>query len=185
MKWNLIVIEWIDAAGKTTLAQSLSSHLGARYYKTPGGKTQSERDAYDDPSVSVAERFDFYFSACRDDIHIINDILHDWQDVVCDRLLTSTLVHHLSLDPLLDVSKARELDRSLSKTQILLIATRDEVNKRLSHRPHRTRFEEDDDGFMKSQELFLWEKHDQVIATNIYDQAQTLGLSLEFLTRRK
>lgn len=54
-KNKVIVIEWIDAVGKTTIAKALSIKRSAIYYKTPWNVTK-EKEFYDREDVSIKKK---------------------------------------------------------------------------------------------------------------------------------
>lgn len=142
-RWKLIVIEGVDATGKTTLAKNLARLRNGVYYKTPWNVSPEIRQYYDLPSVSPLERFQFYLNACKDDIHCILEIQNSGKDVICDRLLDSTIISHKILDPSIDTKSAEIINNSLQKIQILLIAPLEIIQQRLRDRGQVTRFEAD------------------------------------------
>ena len=95
------------------------------------------------PSVSPLERFQFYLNACKDDIHCILEIQNSGKDVICDRLLDSTIISHKILDPSIGTKSAEIINNSLQKIQILLIAPLKIIQQRLRDRGQVTRFEAD------------------------------------------
>ena len=182
MTWRLIVIEGVDAVWKTTLAKWLAQSLNGVYYKTPGTRTSREREVYDREGVSVEERFRCYLDACREDIARIMDIKSGWKDVVCDRLLSSTIAHHQSMDDSLDTRDAEDLDMSIPKTQILLQTSRDVIIKRLSERWPLTRFEQNVVLFIRTQARFLKRANDLIIQTDLHNVEETLRMSHQFIS---
>lgn len=182
MTWRLIVIEWVDAVWKTTLAKGLVTSLNAIYYKTPGTRTSQQREIYDQEWISTTERFRFYLEACREDLIKIMEIQAGWRDVVCDRLLASTIAHHQSMDSLLDINDAEDLELTTPKTQILLQASRDIIIKRLSERWALTRFEKDVSLFVCTQASFLKRANNLVIQTDLHNIEETLQISLQYLS---
>ena len=52
-KNKVIVIEWIDVVGKTTIAKALSIKRSAIYYKMPWNVTIKEKEFYDREDVSI------------------------------------------------------------------------------------------------------------------------------------
>ena len=154
-RWKLIVIEGVDATGKTTLAKNLARLRNGVYYKTPWNVSPEIRQYYDLPSVSPLERFHFYLNACKDDIHHILEIQNSGKDVVCDRLLDSTIISHKILDPCIDTKSAEIINSSLQKIQILLIAPLEIIQQRLRDRGQITRFEGDICFLDKMQNTFL------------------------------
>ena len=183
MTWRLIVIEGVDAVWKTTLAKGLAQSLDGIYYKTPGTRTPEQRKIYDRVWIPVVERFMFYLEACREDITRIKDIQSNWKDVVCDRLLASTILHQQAMDESLDVIDAEVLDRELSKTQILLIANREVIIQRLRWRDYVTQFENDSELFEKTQQKFIHRGYDLCISTTQYGIEQTLQIARSFLNK--
>lgn len=182
MTWRLIVIEGVDAVWKTTLAKWLSSVWSAKYHKSPACRTQEQRSFYDRPHISPKERFDFYLGANREDISKILELVHGGMDVICDRFISSTIVHHLSMDPSIDISEAEELDKWIPKIQILLQASRESIMQRLSERWTVTRFEQDVTLFVSTQARFLKRANDLIIQTDSHNIAETLKIAQQFLS---
>ena len=182
MAWRLIVVEWVDAVWKTTLAKGLSNLRNAIYHKSPACRTQEQRSFYDRPDVSPKERFDFYLKANREDISRILELVEEGEDVVCDRLVSSTIVHHLSMDPFIDVHEAEELHYAIPKTQILLQASREVIMRRLSERWTVTRFEQDSSLFLQAQEGFLNQWNNLIIQTDLHNVDETLQMAHKFLS---
>lgn len=179
--WKLIIIEWVDAVGKTTLAKNLANFRNWIYYKTPGNMDYSEREKYDLPSVSIIERFNFYLESCKKDIEKILEIQNSGKDVICDRLLDSTIVSHKIMDKTIDTKSAEIISNSINKIQILLIAPIETIQERLSKREKLTRFEKDEKFIIKMQNEFLKRENDFVISTDKFDEKQTLELVNKFL----
>lgn len=82
-------------------------------------------------------------NACKDDINCILEIQNSGKDVICDRLLDSTIISHKILDPSIDTKSAEIINNSLQKIQILLIAPLEIIQQRLRDRGQVTRFEAD------------------------------------------
>ncbi|MFZ4462017.1 MAG: hypothetical protein ACOYN2_06005 [Patescibacteria group bacterium] len=129
----------------------------------------------------MTERFHFYLEACREDIAQILEIAKNGTDVICDRLVTSTSVHHQSMDEQLDVSEAEALDKEIPKVQILLKATRNTIITRLSQRGNLSRFEQDANLFVKTQNRFLLRRNDLIISTDECNVEQALRAASSFL----
>lgn len=183
MTWRLIVIEGVDAVWKTTLAKWLSSLRRAIYHKSPVCRTPEQRSSYDRPNISPRERFGFYLEANREDISRILELVHGGTDVICDRFISSTIVHHLSMDPSIDVDEAEALDNSIPKTQILLQASRESILQRLSERWTLTRFEQDVTLFVRTQARFLKRANDLIIPTDSHNVDETLQIAQHFLSK--
>lgn len=130
----------------------------------------------------MVDRFRFYLNCCKDDIEAIVGMVSDGEEVICDRFLASTITHHKNMDPNLDVSEALKLDDTVDRVQILLTATQDELQRRLSQRSHLTRFEKDADLFMSTQNEFLRLKNDLVIDTCEYNAEAALRVADDYLT---
>ena len=54
-------------------------------------------------------------NAYKDDIHCILEIQNSGKDVICDRLLDSTIISHKILDPSIDTKSAEIINNSLQK----------------------------------------------------------------------
>ena len=76
-------------------------------------------------------------------INCILEIQNSGKDVICDRLLDSTIISHKILDPSIDTKSAEIINNSLQKIQILLIAPLEIIQQRLRDRGQVTRFEAD------------------------------------------
>jgi thymidylate kinase len=74
----------------------------------------------------------------------IVEILENKQEVVCDRLLASTIAGHKTMYPLLDTSVAERLLQETGGIKILLTASWDTIKERLQTRETITRFEKDE-----------------------------------------
>ncbi len=169
-KNKVIVIEWIDAVGKTTIAKALSIKRSAIYYKTPWNVTIKEKEFYDREDVSIKKRFNFYLNWCKEDINIILGLQDStWKEIICDRFITSTICHHSVIDKDLDVREANILDNSFKRIQILLIADKYTIKERLGQRKILTKFEKKEDLYMKIQDKFLTFKNDCIINTSNED----------------
>jgi dTMP kinase len=94
----LITIEGIDGAGKSTLAQALAEHLGARLLREPGGVELSERirDLVKDPALRVDPRAEaLLYAAARAQLvaERLNPLLGEGNIVVLDRFIDSSLAY--------------------------------------------------------------------------------------------
>lgn len=183
--WKLIVIEGIDATGKTTLAQSLSEHCNGVYYKTPWWVSLEERSKYDSISITPTERYNFYLNACKKDILKILELQEAGKNVFCDRLLDSTIISHKILDPSIDTQCAEVLSKSIQKTQILLIAPIDIILTRIAERKNITRFEKDVSFLRKMQNHFLERQNDLVIDVWNMSKYDVLHKTYQYLTQNE
>lgn len=183
--WKLIVIEGIDATGKTTLAQSLSEHCNGVYYKTPWWVSLEERSKYDSISITPTERYNFYLNARKKDILKILELQEAGKNVFCDRLLDSTIISHKILDPSIDTQCAEVLSKSIQKTQILLIAPIDIILTRIAERKNITRFEKDVSFLRKMQNHFLERQNDLVIDVWNMSKYDVLHKTYQYLTQNK
>ena len=169
-KNKVIVIEWIDAVGKTTIAKALSIKRSAIYYKAPWNVTIKEKEFYDREDVSIKKRFNFYLNWCKEDINIILGLQDStWKEIICDRFITSTICYHSVIDKDLDVREANILDNSFKRIQILPIADKYTIKERLGQRKILTKFEKKEDLYMKTQDKFLTFKNDCIINTSNED----------------
>ena len=91
-----VCIEGLDATGKTSVSQALAPHLGAYYYKSPGGPYAEARRIVDEV-VDPITRYFFYRAAVQYDSNIIRGLLQNGS-VVCDRYIYSTIVCHAAMD---------------------------------------------------------------------------------------
>lgn len=154
MKPAIIVVEWVDAVGKTTLAKELAIKLWWEYQKSPIYRTSAEREYYDTPWISVQERFDFYLEASRDDINYVQWVCRQWSMAIMDRGITSTIIHHLLMEPTINLREAHEINKWFDRIQILLHANPNIIQNRLWARKNKTRFEEDLDLILRTQAKF-------------------------------
>lgn len=180
-KWKLIIIERVDAVGKTTFAKNLSNFRNLIYYKTPGNMDYLEGEKYDLPSVSTIERFNFYWESCKKDIEKILQIQNSGKDVICDRLLDSTIISHKILDAKINTKSAEIIANSIEKIQILLIAPIETIQERFSKREKLTRFEKNEKFIIEMQNEFLKRENDFVISTDKFDEKQTWEWVNKFL----
>lgn len=178
---RLITIDGIDATGKTTLAINLSERISGIYYKTPGKTSKKERKYFDLPHISVQERFNFYSGTLQEDILEISKFLKTWKNVVCDRFISSTIVHHKAMDENIDIGEIENINEYPWLIQILLIATKETVLDRLWKREELTRFEKDEDLMIKSQEVYMQRPFDLIINTTQSSVKQTLSKTLVLL----
>ena len=82
---KFLVIEGVDGAGKTSIAQALVKSVGVRYFKTPGEHYGGIRK-YVDESASPAAKFFYYISSVLNASDQISKALQT-SHVVCDRYL--------------------------------------------------------------------------------------------------
>lgn len=184
METPLIIIEWIDGVGKTTLAKWLAQKIGGEYYKTPGCRTSEERALFDRVWISVLDRFNFYLEACREDLQRIDKMRKEWKIIFCDRFVGSTVVHHQAMKPDINIESAEKLEKNIrKKVEILLVAQRESIIQRLSDRQSQTQFEADENLFIRTQKRFIERGADLIIDTTNLDTDETLMRALNFLQK--
>lgn len=88
-----IVIEGIDASGKTTVSKFLSKKINAIWYSTPPGKFKKKREGVD-RVASPENHYRFYLAGINRASYEINNMLLFGNMVVCDRYWLSTYVYH-------------------------------------------------------------------------------------------
>lgn len=177
---RLITIDGIDATGKTTLALNLSERIWWVYFKSPWKKSKEERAYFDQPHISVQERYNFYVNANKEDILEISEVLKTGTHVVCDRFIASTIAHHLAMDETIDFKDVENINKPYWSVQVLLIATKQIILARLSERGELTRFEKDETLMMKSQQIYMQRTFDLTIdtTTSSIEETQNRVLSL-------
>ncbi len=94
MVYPFVVIEGIDGAGKTTIAQFLSHLIGAAYVKTPVGAVKWNRNYID--KLDPLPRFLYYVADLAEASQLITENLLR-QPVVCDRYHLSTILNHQAM----------------------------------------------------------------------------------------
>ncbi|PIN89446.1 hypothetical protein COU60_03560 [Candidatus Pacearchaeota archaeon CG10_big_fil_rev_8_21_14_0_10_34_76] len=87
-----LVLEGVDAAGKTTVGNRLAQIMPARYFKTPGDEFASMREYIDDHAPPPSKLL-FYLSSVVDVSARIGSALEN-SPAICDRYIWSTLVPH-------------------------------------------------------------------------------------------
>jgi thymidylate kinase len=88
-----IVLEGIDACGKTTVTKLLAEDLGGVVYKTPPEKYRLLRKEID-RKPGTYEHYAFYKEAVMHAEFEIRQCLSEGKIVVCDRYWLSTIVYH-------------------------------------------------------------------------------------------
>ncbi len=88
-----IVLEGIDACGKTTVAGLLAEELNGVVYKTPPEKYRLLRKSVD-AKPGTYEHYNFYKEAVIEAELEIRQLLASGQNVICDRYWLSTIVYH-------------------------------------------------------------------------------------------
>lgn len=126
-----IVLEGIDGAGKTTLADILAKELGFESYATPPASFRLRRDQVD-RFGSPEEKFQFFLEGVEVASNEIWDMLAQGRSVICDRYWMTTLVYH----QILGVKVADEdfVNLLVPDLTILLLVSADEQMRRLSAR---------------------------------------------------
>jgi hypothetical protein len=102
---------------------------------------------------------------------------------VRDRFITSTIIHHQSMDPSINFRGTHDFDKNFTRIQILLIASASSIIDRLSKREYVSRFEVDIELFMKTQELLKKEHNDLIIDTDSNDIQSTLLVAREHVLK--
>lgn len=177
---NFITVDWIDASWKTTLAKNLSRNDSYKYIKSPLNRSKEEREKMDMPNISTQERYDFYMRSNIEDQEYIRELLLSWLSVVSDRYIESTIVHHLCLDPNINLHSLNLLNLEIN-TKILLIVWRKDLINRLSIRKCTTRFEENIDHMMEVQDLYISRNFDLVIDTSKKSILEVLNIAKEII----
>lgn len=172
--WKIISIDWVDAAGKTTLAKGISDKNIWVYYKTPGSVSVEEKKYFDSELITPQERYDFYFRELCKDMKKIQQYLIEWENVICDRFIESTVVHHTVLDPNVNLWDITQFQLYNKNVQILLIASRETILDRLSKRQNLTRFEKDIEWLQEVQALYKKRPFDIVLDTTKSSVQNTL-----------
>lgn len=144
-------------------------------------RTEEERAPYDDPEVSAQERFDFYIQSNREDMGRMKLLRKQGTSVICDRSTHSTIAHHRTMDPNIDIGDAEALCR-IPTISILLIASREAIEARLSRRENRSRFERDIHFMMRVQGQLLKRPFSTVIDTTVQRVEETLDAALSAIT---
>lgn len=91
---KFVVLEGIDASGKTTVARLLANYLHAVYYATPPGELLARRESID-LNACHDDHYRFYLDGIRRASTEIWTLLSEGQSVVGDRYWASTYVYHL------------------------------------------------------------------------------------------
>ena len=134
---KFLVIEGVDGAGKTSIAQGLVKSLGVRYVKTPGEDYEAIRE-YIDKLAPPTARFFYYVSSVFNASAQIGKALQT-SKVVCDRYIWSSLIPHAAYfdKDLNDLERALDLfetDIVKPDKTVLLTVSEDEQLKRITSR---------------------------------------------------
>lgn len=152
---RFIAFDGPDGVWKSTIVKLLAEENEGVYYKTPGTTTTEERNKYDWPEISVQERFNFYVQLLVRDTDKIQSILNKGKTVFCDRFIASTIVHHKAMDDTIDISQSNNvLSKIKVDCSIVLYGDIDMLIKRISLRAVQTRFEQDKELMIRTQNLF-------------------------------
>ena len=121
---RFICIEGADASGKTSVARRLARVLNATYYQTPANPFRRVRKEID-CNADLVTRFHFYLSSVFAASKEIGKLIASG-DVVCDRYIESTFVHHEALGLVIPV-KEFYYDRILIPDYTIVLEARDRV----------------------------------------------------------
>ena len=155
--WQFICLEGIDGVGKTTVARIIARHLGAVYYKSPGGKFAETRHMVDSNDIEPLTRYFFYRAATQYDSESIKRILRH-STVVCDRYIYSTFAFHIAMDP--RVESLIEMTGLMVPDYTFLLTANEKVRlERLGTRSAVSNLEENTNLQRKANRLFLSQGH--------------------------
>jgi len=88
-----IVLEGIDASGKTTVSKLLATKIGGIVYKTPPEKYRLLRHTID-VKPGTMEHYIFYRDSILEASIEIGNLLQGGNNIICDRYWLSTVVYH-------------------------------------------------------------------------------------------
>lgn len=126
-----IVLEGVDASGKSTIGRLFSRKSGFELYSTPPKKFIEKRTIID-AEASAYEHFRFYSEALRIASDEIWELLSSGKNVICDRYWLSTIVYHRVMGLKVQKTDIGEIvDPDLT---ILLLVGEDVQAKRLLER---------------------------------------------------
>jgi dTMP kinase len=108
-KGRFIVLEGVDAVGKTKTTKLLAEKMGASIFKSPSEPYASLTHLVNDDKSPLV-RYLFYTLATENDNLKIKEMLDNGQDIICDRYFYSTYAYH----------KTMGLDIELDTTHILI-----------------------------------------------------------------
>lgn len=130
---NLVVIEGVDAVGKTTLAQALEKTLGYTYLYTPQAPFDAIRKQVEDMEDTNA-RFFYYLASVIAVQPQLKCMLSSGQKVAIDRYIYSTMAMHTVLGAKVESVVMRELPIIWPDVGILLTARTDVRIRRMATR---------------------------------------------------
>jgi len=136
MNKKFIAFEGIDGSGKTLLAQMIAEKVQGVYYKCPPEALKPARKAADEGSPWA--RFYFYLSGNCMASDEIKEILKT-KSVICDFYVYSTIAFH---SVLLERDVSFPGDIKLPDNIVYTTAPFPLIEKRLSERPIRTKYEQ-------------------------------------------
>lgn len=175
----LVVIEWVDWTMKSITARALSELYSWVYYKTAALLSAKEKEVLNSPDTSTQKRFDRYLEVVRSDIASIQEIQPSWQVIFADRLIDTTICHHISMDERVLLRDAPALSQSIKRIQILLTASTDRILRNISWKDVRSRFDLDEGLIVATQRKLEQCHNDLVVDVSHGDPKKVLRRILE------
>jgi len=163
---QFIVIDGIDGAGKSTVAEMLASTLGYQYLKSPGKEFSGVREYFENPDLMLA-RFYFYAATTLYLSETIRQELSAGNSVVCDRYIYSTIAYHRAMGLDINNDTVKKLFATLVKpTYYCALAADFEVCKqRIQQRGVSSRADQ-------------WLEKDIALQQNVVEQFRLLNVPI-------
>lgn len=175
----LVVIEWVDWTMKSMTTRSLAKLYSWAYYKTAAWLSAEEKEVLNSPSTTPQKRFDRYLEVVRKDIWSIQEMTSSWQIVFADRLIDTTICHHISMDDKVLLRDAPTLSQSIKRIQILLKASMDQILENISWKDVRSRFDLDGELIRDTQHRLEQCRNDLVVDVSHWDPQKVIDEILE------
>jgi hypothetical protein len=179
LEHRLVVIEWVDWTMKSITTRSLAELYSWVYYKTGALLSTEEKKVLNSPDTNTQKRFDRYLEVVRQDIWSIQEIQASWQVVFADRLIDTTICHHISMDETVLLRDAPALSQSIKRIQILLTASMDRILKNISWKDVKSRFDLNEELIIATQHKLEQCRNDLVIDVSHGDPKKALDDILE------
>lgn len=148
---KLIVIEGVDAVGKTTIARMLEEAFGYTYLYTPQAPFNIIRNLVEEME-DIDTRFFYYLSSVISVQPRLKTLLSSGKKVVIDRYVHSTMAMHMALGAKVQSVNMRELPIVWPDVGILLTTRTDVRIKRMESRAKQPTHDKKIERFIKEAE---------------------------------